>query len=178
MGIRDLIKNGTERSAKGVKSLIDKKTGTFNYDFCNNGDMLPPEMMNESFVQDSEGNITFSKKTCNVYRAVGYWWSGPDFQEYLMSEEHGSKRTALMSGGGALLGLTLDDSFGALVGGLVGRMVGGGTREKVKIKTKERKTPAILFLRNVDTGAEFRLGFLCDKSLNKRIVNEIEFVTV
>ena len=173
----DLVIGGTKGIAKNFKKFIDKKTGTFKYDFCNNGDLLPPEMMNESFVLDSSGNIIFSKKTGNVYRAIGYWWSGPDFQEYMMSEEHGAKRTALLTGGGALLGLTMDDSFGALVGSLAGRMIGGGTREKVKIKTKERKTPAILFLRNVHDGTEYRLGFLCDKSLNKRIVNEIDFDT-
>lgn len=172
-----LVVGTTKGVAKGTKKIIDKKTGTFKYDYCDTGEMVPPELYSEVFVQDSMGNITF-KNSSNVYRATGYWWAGPNFQEYAETEVHGVKRTALMTGGGALLGLSCDDSFGALVGGLVGRMMSGGAREKVKIKKKENKTPAVLILKNVFTGEEHKLGFLCDKALNDRITGEIQFGTV
>ena len=72
--LTDLVVSSTKVSAKGIKKMIDKKSGKFNYDFCDNGEMLPPEMMSGTFFQDAEGNISFGKNSRNLYRAIGYRW--------------------------------------------------------------------------------------------------------
>ena len=178
-----LIRKGIKEGAKGsfnlTKGLIQKKMGKFEYTYCSTGQPVPPEMTLGSFTQDSEGNIIFSKRSNNVYKAVGYWWAGPEFSVEQYYETEGSKRHALLVAGGALVGDTMhDSSFGLLAGGLIGNMMSSGPQAKLKKKKTEVQTPAILTFRNIFTQQEYSLGFLCDRKLNKRIINEIDSINV